>query len=131
MSGCISEWRNGDRVREAGEKKVPASSFTTYKIGEPYAPFGVTWTELQGENRPIWCFHLLFHPWFHLAATAKYPKCSQLACGSAAFGDGWGDRKWAVATPLFDGQCRLRTLRVARGFASLQGRHRPFPSPDC
>ena len=50
----------------------------------------VIWTEFQGENRPIWCFHLLFHPSFHLAATAKYPHSSQLACGSAAFGNGRG-----------------------------------------
>jgi hypothetical protein len=34
------EWKDGDRTLPRGEKKVPASSFTTYKIGEPYAPFG-------------------------------------------------------------------------------------------
>jgi hypothetical protein len=38
--GLFCEWKNGDRVLSAGETKVPASSFTTYKIGEPYAPFG-------------------------------------------------------------------------------------------
>ena len=38
--GMYCEWKNGDRVLSAGEKKVPAASFTTYKIGEPYAPFG-------------------------------------------------------------------------------------------
>ena len=89
----------------------------------------VIWTEFQGENRPIWCFHLLFHPSFHLAATAKYPQQQQLASGSAALGDGRGDGKWAVATPLFDGKCRPGALRVPRGFALLQGRHRPFPRP--
>ena len=90
----------------------------------------VIWTEFQGENRPIWCFHLLFHPSFHLAATAKYPQSSQLACVSAVLGDGRGDGKRAVATPLFDGKCRPGALRVPRGFALLQGRHRPFPVPD-
>ena len=87
----------------------------------------VIWTEFQGENRLTWCFHLLFHPSFHLAAPAKVPQNSQLACGSVAFGDGRGDGKRAVATPLFDGNCRPGALQVPRGFASLQGRHRPFP----
>jgi len=89
----------------------------------------VIWTEFQGENRPIWCFHLLFHPSFHLAATAKYPQSNQLACDSAAFGDGRGDGKWAVATPLFDGKRRPGALRVPRRFALLQGvATAPFPS---
>lgn len=38
------EWKDGDRTTPIGgsngEKRVRASSFTTYKIGEPYAPFG-------------------------------------------------------------------------------------------
>ena len=87
----------------------------------------VTWTEFQGENRPIWCFHLLFHPSFHLATTAKVPQSRQLASICAVLGDGRGDGKRAVATPLFDGNCRPGALRVPRGFALLQGRHRPFP----
>jgi hypothetical protein len=76
----------------------------------------VIWTEFQGENRPIWCFHLLFHPSFHLAATAKYPHNSRLACGNATYGDGRWDGKWAVATPIFDGNCRPD---APRGFALL------------
>ncbi len=39
-----SEWKNGDRTAPMEvsdrEKRVPASSFTTYKIGDSYAPFG-------------------------------------------------------------------------------------------
>ena len=91
----------------------------------------VIWTEFQGENRPIWCFHLLFHPSFHPSATAKFLQNSRLARISAVLGDGPGDGKWAVATPLFDGNCRPGVLRVPRGFASLQGRHRPFLVPGC
>jgi len=84
-------------------------------------------THFQGENRSISCFHLLFHLLFHLSATAKYPQSSQLPLIGAAIGDGRWDGKWAVATPLFDGNCRPGTLRVPLAFTSLQGRHRPFP----
>lgn len=87
----------------------------------------VIWTEFQGENRPIWCFHLLFHPSFHLAATAKYLQNRQLASISAVLGDGRGDGKRAVATPFFDGLRRPCALRIPLGSALLQGRHRPFP----
>ncbi len=87
------------------------------------------WTEFQGENRPIGCFHLLFHPSFHLEATAKYLQSMQLASTSAVLGDGRGDGKRAVATPHFDSLRRPGALRVPRGSALLQGRHRPFPVP--
>ena len=90
-------------------------------------PLSVTWIEFQGENRPIWCFHPLFHPSFHLAVTAKCQQGKQLAFISLVLGDGRGDGKWAVATPLSDGNCRPGALRVPLGLALLQGRHRPFP----
>ena len=92
-------------------------------------PLSVIWTELQGENRPIGCFHLLFHLSFHLEATAKYSHSSQLASISAVLVGGRRDGKWAVATPLFGGNCRPGALRVPLGFALLRGRHRPFPVP--
>ena len=89
----------------------------------------VTLTKFQGENRPILSFHLFFHPEFHPGPTAKYPQRREIACGSAALGDGGGDGERAVATPLFDGKCRPSALGVSRGFALLQGRHRPFLVP--
>jgi hypothetical protein len=89
----------------------------------------VSWTECRGDNRSVGWFQGFFQSAFHPGWTPKLPQNRQIACGSAAFGDGRGDGKRAVATPLFDGNCRPGALRVPLGFALLQGRHRPFPVP--
>ena len=87
MRGCIANGKSRSGFFSAEEKKVPASSFTTYRSENRTLP-SVIWTEFQGENRPIWCFHLLFHPSFHLAVTAKFPQNSRLASVSAVPGNG-------------------------------------------
>ena len=91
----------------------------------------MSWTECRGDNRSVGWFQGLFQLAFHPAWTAKFPQDRQIARRSAAFGDGRGDGKRAVATPLFDGKCRPGALRVPRGFALLQGRHRPFPQCEA
>jgi len=48
----------------------------------------------------------LFHPSFHLVATAKLPQSSQLTRRGASLGDESGDGKRAVATPLFGSKRR-------------------------
>ena len=102
---------------------MPAASFTTYKIGEPYAAFSVIWTEVRvktGRYRVFTlCFTSVVSPWQRLPSNPRITV--RLACGSAALGDGRGDGKRAVATPLFDGQSRSQCpsgsarLRLAPG----------------
>ena len=99
------------------------------RSSEPLYSFWRFPTESKSENRPILCFHLLFHRSFHPGGIAKYSEIRQIVSSSAGFGDGRGDGERAVATPLFVGERRPRALRVSRDFALLQDRHRPLPKP--
>jgi hypothetical protein len=81
--------------------------------------------DAMGDNRAISCCHRFCHLACHRAAAANHLKGKQKPCGSAVAGDG---RETGGGDPLFDGKCRPGALRVPRGFALLQGRHRPFLS---
>ena len=85
--------------------------------------------DAKGDNRRIFCCHLFCHPACHPTVAPKLSSRREIAGGSAALGDGRGDEKRAVATLLFHGQTVSSALRVPRGFALLQGRHRPSSVP--